>query len=81
MPTGTMLDVSADQVLLQTRHRARHFWLPFGGCDDRGEYDQGSLHRPQTPGHHRFSVEEAQAAFEMAQQPTALKVMMENKDF
>jgi threonine dehydrogenase-like Zn-dependent dehydrogenase len=30
---------------------------------------------------HRFSVEEAQAAFEMAQQPNALKVMMENKDF
>ena len=81
MPTGTMLDVSADQV-----HYKRVTVLGTSGfrsVDVMTAADMIKGHsidlKPLVT--HRFSVEEAQAAFEMAQQPNALKVMMENKDF
>ena len=81
MPTGTMLDVSADQV-----HYKRVTVLGTSGfrsVDVQTAADMIKGHsidlKPLVT--HRFSVEEAQAAFEMAQQPNALKVMMENRDF
>jgi L-iditol 2-dehydrogenase len=81
MPTGTMLEVSADQV-----HYKRVTVLGTSGfrsVDVQTAADMIKGHsidlKPLVT--HRFSVEEAQAAFEMAQQPNALKVMMENRDF
>ena len=81
MPTGTMLDVSADQV-----HYKRVTVLGTSGfrsVDVQTAADMIKGHsidiKPLVT--HRFSVEEAQAAYEMAQQPNALKVMMENRDF
>jgi L-iditol 2-dehydrogenase len=81
MPTGTMLDVSADQI-----HYKRVTVLGTSGfrsVDVQTAADMIKGHsidiKPLVT--HCYSVEEAQAAYEMAQQPNALKVMMENKDF
>jgi L-iditol 2-dehydrogenase len=81
MPTGTMLEVSADDI-----HYKRIMLLGTSGfrsVDVQTAADMIKGHsidlKPLVT--HRFSVEEAQAAFEMAQQENALKVMMENKDF
>jgi L-iditol 2-dehydrogenase len=81
MPTGTMLDVSADQI-----HYKRVTVLGTSGfrsVDVQTAADMIKGHtidiKPLVT--HRFSVDEAQAAYEMAQQPNALKVMMENSDF
>jgi L-iditol 2-dehydrogenase len=81
MPTGTMLDVSADQI-----HYRRVTVLGTSGfrsADVMTAADMIKGHvidiKPLVT--HRYSVEEAQAAYEMAQQQNALKVMMENKDF
>ncbi|MDP2966613.1 MAG: alcohol dehydrogenase catalytic domain-containing protein [Pelolinea sp.] len=81
MPTGTMIDVSADDI-----HYKRITLLGTSGfrsVDVQTAADMIKGHsidlKPLVT--HRFSVEEAQAAFEMAQQENALKVMMENADF
>jgi L-iditol 2-dehydrogenase len=81
MPTGTMLEVSADDI-----HYKRIMLLGTSGfrsVDVQTAADMIKGHsidlKPLVT--HRFSVEEAQAAFEMAQQENALKVMMENRDF
>lgn len=80
MPTGTMLEVSADQI-----HYKRVTVLGTSGfrsVDVQTAADMIKGHsidlKPLVT--HRFKVREAQAAYEMAQQPTALKVMMENTD-
>jgi L-iditol 2-dehydrogenase len=80
MPTGTMLDVSADQV-----HYKRVTVLGTSGfrsvdVQTAAEMIKGHSIDIKPLVTHRYSVEEAQAAFEMAQQPEALKVMMENRD-
>jgi L-iditol 2-dehydrogenase len=81
MPTGTMLDVSADQV-----HYKRVTILGTSGFrswDVMTAADMIKGHaidiKPLVT--HRFAVEEAQTAYETAQQPNALKVMLENRDF
>jgi L-iditol 2-dehydrogenase len=81
MPTGTMLEVSADDI-----HYKRITLLGTSGfrsVDVQTAADMIKGHsidlKPLVT--HHFSVEEAQAAFEMAQQEEALKVMMDNKDF
>ena len=81
MPTGTMLNVSADQI-----HYKRVTVLGTSGFRSIDVQTAGDM----INGHSidikplvtdRFSVEEAQMAFEKAQDPNALKVMMENRDF
>jgi len=81
MPTGTMLDVSADQI-----HYKRVTVLGTSGfrsVDVQTAADMIKGHsidiKPLVT--HRYSVDEAQSAYEMAQQPNALKVMMENREF
>lgn len=78
MPDGTMLDVSADQI-----HYKRVTVLGTSGfrsVDVQTAADMVKGHaidiKPLVT--HKYKVEEAQAAYEMAKQPNALKVMMEN---
>jgi L-iditol 2-dehydrogenase len=78
MPDGTILNVSADQI-----HYKRVTVLGTSGfrsVDVQTAADMIKGHsidiKPLVT--HRYQVEEAQAAYEMAKQPNALKVMMEN---
>jgi len=81
MPTGTMMEVSADQI-----HYKRVTLLGTSGfrsvdVQTAGDMINGHSINVKPLVTHRYSVEEAQAAFEKAQDPNALKVMMENRDF
>jgi len=78
MPSGTTLEVSADQIHYQ--HVTVLGTSGFRSVDVQtaGEMIKGHVIDIKPLVTHRFSVDEAQAAFEMAQQPNALKVMMEN---
>jgi L-iditol 2-dehydrogenase len=81
MPTGTMMDVSADQI-----HYKRVTLLGTSGfrsidVQTAGDMINGHSIDVKPLVTDRYSVEEAQVAFEKAQDPNALKVMMENRDF
>jgi len=81
MPDGTILDVSADQI-----HYKRVTVLGTSGfrsidVQTAGDMIKGHAIDIKPLVTHRYSVDEAQAAYEMAQQPNALKVMMENTDW
>lgn len=81
MPTGTMMEVSADQI-----HYKRVTLLGTSGfrsidVQTAGDMINGHSIDVKPLVTDRYSVEEAQTAFEKAQDPNALKVMMENRDF